>query len=240
MLLGRQSIDEHHLGCDGITALDVTDVVALDSSRWCRQLQQLRQILGGQSLLFLTLLRPQQFEFSVALHQFDQVRLLSLLGTVNLHFPFPLLRQPVLQKLLLREGVLHEQLGRHLDRIHLGIVLFNHPLQDQPRLQGGCIGGVTQAPHQFSGPHLEQLDRGQAFVTGEGQHIPADAGVGKTHLLVSGQLIQPLQLIPNPGGRFEVQALGVAVHLLIQQTLQFIAAPLKHHGHLAQGAVVVL
>ena len=47
VLLGGQSIDEHHLRGHGIAALDVTDVVALDPSRRRRQLQQLSQILGG-------------------------------------------------------------------------------------------------------------------------------------------------------------------------------------------------
>ena len=65
------------------------------------QFQQLRQILGGQSLLLLTLLGAEQLEFGIALHQFDQIGLLSLLGPVNLNFPLPLFRQPFLQKLLL-------------------------------------------------------------------------------------------------------------------------------------------
>ena len=108
MLLRGQTIDEHHLGGHGIAALDVTDVVALDPSRRRLQFQQLSQILGGQCLLLLPLLGSQQFEFRVPLHQFDQVRLLPLFWAVDLNLAFPMLRQPVLEKLLLRQGVLHQ------------------------------------------------------------------------------------------------------------------------------------
>ena len=45
----------------------MTDVVPLDSTGRSGQLQQLRQILRRQGLLFLTLLGPQQFELGVSL-----------------------------------------------------------------------------------------------------------------------------------------------------------------------------
>ena len=86
-------------------------------------------------MLLLPLLGPQQFEFRVPLNQFDQVCLLPLFWAVDLHLAFPLLRQPVLKKLLLRKSVLHQQLRRHFNRIDLGVVLFNHPLQNQTRCQ---------------------------------------------------------------------------------------------------------
>ena len=41
VLLGRQPIDEHHLGGHGVAALDVTDVVTLNAPWWAGQLQQL-------------------------------------------------------------------------------------------------------------------------------------------------------------------------------------------------------
>ena len=135
VLLGGQPVDEHHLGGHGIAALDVTDVVALDPSRRGGQLQQLRQILRGQRLLLLTLLGAEQLKLRVALHQFDQVGFLLALRAVDLHPTLALFREPILHQFLLGQSVLHQQLGGHLNGIHLAVVLFDHPLQDQSRFQ---------------------------------------------------------------------------------------------------------
>ena len=67
VLLGRKAVDEDHLGCHGIAALDVADVIALDPPRWRRQLQKLSEILRRQGLLLLPLFGPEQFELGIAL-----------------------------------------------------------------------------------------------------------------------------------------------------------------------------
>ena len=95
----------------------------------------MRQILRGQRLLFLTLLGTEQLKLRVALHQFDQIGFLLTLRAVDLHPTLSLFREPVLHQFLLGQSVLHQQLGGHLDGIHLAVVLFDHPLQDLARFQ---------------------------------------------------------------------------------------------------------
>ena len=134
MLLGRQAIDEHHLGGHRITALDVADVEALDAARRRGQLQQLGKILGGELLLLGAPLGPLKFVGGVALHQFDQLGLLLALGHGQLHLSAPPLLQPFADQLLLGQSVLQQQLRRDLHRLHLAVVLLHHPLQDAARI----------------------------------------------------------------------------------------------------------
>ena len=151
----------------------MTDVVALDPPRRRWQFQKLGQIFGGQGLLLLPLLGALQFEVGVALHQFDQIGFLPLLGAVNMNLAFPLFREPLLQEILLRQRMLHQQFRRNLHCIHLAVVLFDHPLQDQARFHAAGIGGIAEPTHQFSGAHLKQLNGSQAFVAGQRQNITA-------------------------------------------------------------------
>ena len=78
------------------------------------------------------------------------------------------------------------------------------------------------------------------MITRQGEHIPTHRGIGQAHLLICGQLIQPLKLVTDPGRRFEIEPFGVALHLLGEQGLKLIAAALEHHRHLAQDAVILL
>ena len=80
-----------------------------------------------------------QLVAGIALDQLDPVSLLLALGHGQAHLAAAALREPVLDQLLLGQGVLEQQLGRNLHRIHLAVVLFDHPLQDQT--QAGAIGG---------------------------------------------------------------------------------------------------
>ena len=110
----------------------MTDVVALDSPRGGRQLEQLGQVLRGQQVLFAGPAGPFQFVVGIALDQLDQVRLLSPLGNSEAHLATAQFREPVLDELLLWQGLLEQQLGGNLDPLHLAVVLFDHRLQDPP------------------------------------------------------------------------------------------------------------
>ena len=92
VLLGRQAIDEHHLGGHGITALDVADVVALNPARRAGQLEQLGQILGSQQVLLTGATGPLQLVAGIALHQLNQVGLLGALRHRQLHLAAAQLR----------------------------------------------------------------------------------------------------------------------------------------------------
>ena len=239
VLLGGQPVDEHHLGGHGIAALDVADVIALNASGRCRQFEQLRQILRGQQVLFACPLGALQFVLGVALHEINQVGLLLPLGHRQPHPAPPQFAQPLLQEVLLGDGVLQQQFRRNFHPLHLGIVLLNHRLQNAARL-GESLSGEPQAPHQFAGSHLEHLHSRHPLIAGQGDHITADGAVTEAHFLVRREGTDPLQLVPHPCGTLVIQPFGVALHLLLQQLQQFLVAALKHHRHLPQGVVVVL
>ena len=152
--------------------------------------------------------------------------------------------QPVLNQGLLGQGMLDEQLGGNFHRIHLAVVLFNHPLQNDTVVDGLAIknhgiGGIAKAADQFSGAHLKQLHRCHPLIRNQGNHVAADGAIAKAHFLTGCEGVKPLQLIPNPGRRFKIQALCIGLHLLVQQVEQFVIASLEHHRHLPQGLVVV-
>jgi hypothetical protein len=111
VLLGRQAIDEHHLGGHRVAALDVADVVALDPPRRCQQIEQLGQIFRGQQVLLAGPLGPLQLIAGIAHHQLDQVGLLLALGHRQLHLAAAQFPQPLLDQGLLGQGMLHQQLG---------------------------------------------------------------------------------------------------------------------------------
>ena len=218
----------------------MADVVPLNPAGWGGQVQKLGKIFRGQSLLLLTLLGAEKFEVCIALHQLDQISFLSLLRAADVHLALPLFREPVLQQILLGQGVLHKKFWRNLHGIHLAVMLLDHPLQNHSRLHPTGISGITESPDQLAGPHLKQLHSCKAIVTGQSQHIPAHGRVRQAHLLVCRQLIQTLQLVTHASSGFKIEALGVAFHLLLKQGLELVAAALKHHRHLAQNAVVGL
>ena len=58
--------------------------------------------------------------------------------------------------------------------------------------------------------------------------------------MIGCERVDPLQLIAYPSGTFEIEALGVALHLLLQQLQQLLVTPLEHHRHLTQRVVVVV
>ena len=104
----------------------------------------------------------------------------------------------------------------------------------------GCVREIPQATHKLSSTHLEQLHRSQTIISGHGNHITTDRGIRQAHLLIGRELVEPLQLISDLGGSLKIQPFCIAIHLRMEQRLQFITAPLKHHRHLAQGAVVII
>jgi hypothetical protein len=108
VLLGRQAINEHHLGSHRIAALDVADVEPFDPPGWHRQLEQLGKVLGGEMLLFGAALGPLQFVGGVAFHQFDQLGLLLALGHRQLHPATTPLLEPLADQLLLGQAVLEQ------------------------------------------------------------------------------------------------------------------------------------
>ena len=89
MLLGRQTVDEHHLRRHGVAALDVADVVPLNAARRVGQIEQLSQVFGGQQVLFAGPLGPLQLVAGIAFDQLDQVRLLGPLRHRQLHLAAP-------------------------------------------------------------------------------------------------------------------------------------------------------
>ena len=124
-------------------------------------------------------------------------------------------------------------------------MLFNHPLQNETVVGGLVIrnhgiGGIAEAADKLSGAHLKKLHRCYALICNQGNHVAADGAIAKAHLLTGGEGIEPLQLIANPGSRFKIQALGIGLHLFVQQLEQLVIAALEHHGHLPQGLVVIL
>ena len=181
----------------------------------------------------------------VALHQLDQISFLGPLGHGDLDLAAPAFPQPVLNQGLLGQGMLDEQLGGDFHRIHLAVVLFNHPLKNEAVVGGLVIrnhgiGGIAEAADQFSGTHLKELHRCYTLICNQGNHVAANGAIAKAHLLTGGEGIKPLQLIPNPGRRFKIQALRIGLHLFVQQVEQLVIASLEHHRHLPKGLVVVV
>ena len=190
-------------------------------------------------------LGPLQFIGGVAFHQLDQIRFLGPLGHGDLDLTAPAFPQPVLNQGLLGQGMLDEQLGGNFHRIHLAVVLFNHPLKNETVVGGLVIrnhgiGGIAEAADQLSGAHLKELHRCYALICNQGNHVAADGAIAKAHLLTGGERIKALQLIANSGRRFKIQPLCIGLHLIVQQLEQLVIAALKHHGHLPQGLVVVV
>ena len=101
VLLGRQTIDKHHLGSHSVAALDMADVVALDAAWGGWQLQQLGQVFSGQQLLLGAALSPLQLVAGIALQQLDQISFLLPLGHGKFHLAAAALRQPLLDQGLL-------------------------------------------------------------------------------------------------------------------------------------------
>ena len=164
VLLGRQAIDEHHLGGHRITALDVADVVTLDAPRWMLELEQLGQIFCGELLLFGAALSPGQLKARIALHHLNEIGLLLPLRHLQDHLAAAAITQPCLQQFLLWQWVLQQHFSWQLHRIQLAVVLLQNPLQDRAWLSGLRIGGEAQSTHQLARSDLEQLHRSNTLV----------------------------------------------------------------------------
>ena len=237
----------------------MADVVSLDPPRWTGKLEQLGQVFRSQEVLLTGAAGSLQLVAGIALHQVDQIGLLGTLRHRQLHLATPQLREPLLDQALLGQRHLQQQLRRDLHRLDLAVVLLNHGLKNAA--EGRCtlrfrrqltagtflcgwhtdrIGGEAEPPNELAGTHLEQLHRCHPFIRREGQHVAAHRAIADAHLLIGCERVDPLQLIAYPSGTFEIEALGVALHLLLQQLQQLLVTPLEHHRHLTQRVVIVV
>ena len=72
------------------------------------------------------------------------------------------------------EWMLHQQFRWNFHRIHLAVVLFNHPLKNQARFLTRGIGHVSQSADKLAGSHLKQLNSREPLIRSHGNHIPTD------------------------------------------------------------------